>query len=136
MNNRHFSCVATAGFLGIFQIALTPNPAFSNPRPGDVVVTGARLKPVTMRHVSYDDLNLAQRTDQKQLRGRIHYAADDLCGPALGYEIRDHQQRLCVERAETGTHLQVYRAIKRAKLQLAGQAVGPAVAILIAAHAH
>jgi UrcA family protein len=125
--------MAAAGFLGTLLVTAATQPAFSKPRNGDVVVTGTRFDPVTMRRVSYEDLNLTLRGDQKQLRGRIHYAADDVCGPALGYEVRDDSQERCVERAERGTYFQVYKAIKRAKLQLAGHAVGPAIAISITA---
>ncbi len=85
--------------------------------------------------MTYVDLNLANRPDQKQLRLRIHNAANDICGPALGYEIHDDQQENCVSEAVYGTHPQVRKAINRAQMQMAGYPVGPAIAISIAVNA-
>ena len=120
-------CVA-----GALLITATATPGLSKPRNGDVVVTGPKFDPVTQRRVPYGDLNLAIRADQKQLRGRIFNAANDICGPALGYDLRDHLQENCVNDAVDSTRSQVSRAIRRAKLQMAGHAVGPPVAIAMA----
>ena len=120
---------ATLGLAGALLVTAAAEPVQAKPRQNDVVVTGQKPDPLTQRLVPYGDLNLAFRADRNQLRGRIYLAANDICGPALGYDTRDYLQIGCVDDAVDSTRTQVIRAVRRAKLQMAGHAVGPPLAI-------
>jgi UrcA family protein len=128
MFTRKVATMAAAGFVGTLLVTAAVQPAEAK-RRNNVTVTAERFDPVTQRRVFYADLNIAKRPGQKALRGRIYNAANDICGPALGYEQRDAEQDGCVNDAVGSTRGQVRQAIQRAKMQLAGLPVGPAVAI-------
>ena len=128
MFTRKVATMAAAGFIGTLLVTAAVQAAEAK-RRNNVTVTAERFDPVTQRRVSYADLNIAERPGQKELRGRIHNAANDICGPALGYDLGDSLQRICVNKAVGSTRGQVRIAIQRAKMQLAGLPVGPAVAI-------
>ncbi len=123
MNSRNFACLVAAGFTGV-TITVSASQAFAGPR--DVVVEGRRLDPETQRLVSYKDLNLAFKPGQKVLRTRISYTAHDLCGDLNSQQ---DDQDICARGAIGSTRNQVAAAIERAKLQMAGKAFGPAIAI-------
>ena len=123
MNARNFACFIAAGFISA-TLTVSATHAFGNPR--DVVVSGKRFNPETQRIVSYRDLDLTVIHDQKTLRHRISYAADDLCGVINSLP---DMQTTCERDAIYGTRDQVAAAIERAQLKLAGKPFGPAIAI-------
>lgn len=119
MDNRKLACMAAAGFLGI---TLTAGATNASAGPRDVTVRAT--DPTLQRVVSYRDLNIAERPGQKILKHRISSTASDLCedlngSPDVG----------CVRFAIHSTDKQFAEAVLRAQRQMAGLAVGPAVAI-------
>lgn len=124
MNSRKIACVVAACFIG-FGLAAGSTGALAAPPVEDVVVEGRRIDPDTQRVVRHADLNLAFRSDQKQLRGRIFTTARSLCLDLNGIDgLRD-----CTGKAVHSTDTQVAAAIDRAKRQMAGLPAGPAIAI-------
>ena len=92
----------------------------------EVVVTAA--DPTLVRRVSYADLNLRVRPDQRQLRLRVDAAANDICN-----SVNDtpDSQRGCFDFATMGARPQIRRAIERAELIAEGKPVGPPIAIAL-----
>lgn len=124
MSTRNIACIAAAAFVGL-GLTASATEAWSKPRGSDVVVKGKRIDPALQRTVSYTDLNLAFRQDQQRLRGRIWKTADQLC-----FDLNGNNSLLdCTADAVGSTRSQVSAAIDRAKRQMAGEPVGPAVAI-------
>ena len=120
MENRKFACLIAAGFLG-FTLTASATSAFAEP---SVIRVQAPIDPELQRTVSYRDLNLTERFGQKTLNRRIYRMASSLCFDQNGpYDGR------CTNDAVDSTDDQVAQAIDRAKRQMAGLAVGPAVAI-------
>jgi UrcA family protein len=105
--------------------ALTATTAVGQPPKATVVVEGQRIDPELQRIVSYRDLNLAFRSDQKTLNTRIHWTARDLCLDLNGYD----KLSRCTTDAVHSTDDQVAAAIDRADRKMAGLPIGPAVAI-------
>ena len=125
MESRKVACLIAAGFIG-FGLVGAATQAGAAPKP-DATVQGQRFDSETQRKVSYADLNLALRPDQKVLDRRIFRTAGSLC-IGLGYTAyNDHSG--CRRDAIHSTDDQVTAAITRAKLEMAGKSVGPAVAI-------
>ena len=122
MESRKTACMIAAGFIGLGLVGAATS-ATSAPRP--ITVEGERIDPRTQRTVSYRDLNLAFRPDQKVLNGRIWSTASNLCFDLNGFDGRIE----CTRDAVNSTDEQVAAAIERAQLKLAGKPVGPAVAI-------
>jgi UrcA family protein len=75
--------------------------------------------------VSYADLNLAFRSGQRVLASRIYRTASSLCWDLNG----PYSGESCAYDAVRSTDKQVAQAIERAKRQMAGLPVGPAIAI-------
>lgn len=123
MDSRQVACMVAAGVIGVGLTAAVTADA----RPRDVVVEGKKFDPETQRRVSYADLNLAFRPQQKVLVRRISSTAYDLCGDLGIYDFVD--RRGCTHDAIDSTDDQVAAAIARAKLKMAGKPVGPAIAI-------
>ena len=113
--------MAAAAFLGVTLVAGATN-AIAAPR--DIVVKGERVDPKLQRNVFYHDLNLAERTGQKMLKGRIYTTASSLC-----YDLNGPWADSCTTYAVRSTHGQVAQAIDRAKRQMTGLSVGPPIAI-------
>ncbi|MCW3797271.1 UrcA family protein [Sphingomonas sp. BN140010] len=124
MESRKIACILAAGFIGL-GLTASATGAFAKSPKGDVVVEARRIDPETQRVVRYDDLNLAFRSDQKKLNGRIWHTASRLCYALNG----DLNHMGCTGDAINSTDEQVAAAIQRAKLRMAGLPVGPAVAI-------
>jgi UrcA family protein len=124
MDNRKFACWVASGFLGV-TLTAGATTAFGAPR--DVLVQGPRIGPELQRTVAYQDLNLAEHFGQKTLKKRIYRAASGVCFDLNGTLFGDS----CTRDAVHSTDDQVVQAIDRAKRQMAGLAVGPAVAISI-----
>lgn len=125
MNSRKIACFAAALFLGL---GLTATTAAAQPSTTkEVVVEGKRFDPTYQRLVPYGDLNLAFSSDQRVLLRRLARAARGLCID-FGYH-RPDEAWICTGNALDSTDDQVAAAIARAKAQLAGKSVGPAVAI-------
>lgn len=124
MEARNIACVVAAGFIGLGLTASATN-AWGRP-PREAVVTAPRIDPALQRRVSYADLNLAYRQDQKTLHGRIWRTADQLC-----FDLNSSSPDVddCTNFAVHSTDGQVALAIDRAKRQMAGLPVGPAIAI-------
>lgn len=135
MDTRRLACIAAAGFIGTMLVtATTSTPASAKPNgQREVVVTAERVDPALQRRVSYKDLNLAFPAAQRTLRGRISSTASGLC-----FEINDGHDEFgeCKSYAIKSTRPQVAAAIERAKLRMAGKAVGPdrAISMVIMAH--
>jgi UrcA family protein len=121
MDNRKLACLVAAAFL---SITLTAGASGAFAGPHDIVVKGARIDPVLQRTVSYRDLNLAERVGQRTLKGRIYHTANSLC-----FDLNGSDDGNCTQDAIHSTDDQVAQAISRAQRQVAGLAVGPAVAI-------
>jgi UrcA family protein len=115
--------MAAAGFIGLGLTAAVTADA----KPRDIVVEGKRFDPETQRRVSYADLNLAFRPQQKVLMRRISTTARVLCDD-LGYA-PGRETWACTSDAVHSTDDQVAAAIERAELKMAGKPVGPAIAI-------
>jgi UrcA family protein len=124
MDTCKTACLFAAIFIGA---GITAAAADAKPARSDVTVEARRFDPETQRVVSYADLNLAFRPDQKVLGGRISRTAGKLCND-LGYIwLPDYSG--CRSEAIHSTDDQVAAAITRAKMKMAGRSVGPAVAI-------
>ena len=123
MDTRKTACILAASFIGL-GLTASATHAFAKP-PREAVVEAPRIDRVTQRVVSYRDLNLAFRADQKKLGSRIWRTASSLCFELNGYD----GHMTCTGDAVHSTDDQVAAAIERAKLRMAGLPVGPAVAI-------
>lgn len=119
MGNSKLACLIAAGLVGVGVSAVATGAEAS---PRDVTVTAT--DPTLQRRVSYADLNLAMKPDQRVLRHRISYTANDLC-----FAINEYDDRSCRNFAIDSTRDQVKRAIARAEQKMAGIAVGPPIAI-------
>lgn len=128
MTSRNLACVVAAGFVGVGLISAA---SASTARQPVVVVEGHRIDQELQRKVSFADLNLASRPDQKLLDRRIARTATELCFDING----DYETWSCVTDAVDSTDDQVAAAIVRAQRQMAGLSVGPAVAISMVAGA-
>ena len=123
MDSRKIACMVAAGFIGI-GLTASATHAFAQP-PQRVIVEGKRIDPELQRRVSYGDLNLAYRADQRTLKGRIVTTAGNLCFDLNGLNEYDS----CRSDAVHSTDGQFAAAVDRAQRQMAGLPVGPAVAI-------
>lgn len=125
MERRKIACFSAALAMGLSTVGIA-SVAWSRPlQSPDVVVKGERIDPSLQRKVFYHDLNLAFRPGQKELRSRIASTASNLCWDLNG----DYAHGECTEYAVRSTDGQVAQAILRARQQMAGLPVGPAVAI-------
>ncbi|WP_338502010.1 UrcA family protein [Sphingomonas kaistensis] len=124
MESRKFACLTAAIAFGLSLVGIAGAAAASGPLQ-DVVVKGERIDPDLQRRVSYADLNLAFRPGQKILASRIRSTANGLCWDLNGPYSTDR----CTIDAIDSTKGQVAAAVERAKRQMAGLPVGPAVAI-------
>lgn len=125
MESRKFACLTAAIAMGLSLVGIAGAAAAAGPLQEDVVVKGERIDPELQRRVSYADLNLAFRPGQKILASRIRGTANGLCWDLNGPFNNDR----CTIDAIGSTKVQVAAAIDRAKRQMAGLPVGPAVAI-------
>lgn len=126
MDMRKIACLTAAGFVGVMLTLATATPALSkSPNQSTVVVEGQRIDPKLQRKVSYRDLNLVHKQDQRVLKGRIYRTASDLCSDINPFEAGDD----CTRFAVGSTREQVAEAIVRAKMRMAGIPTGPNIAI-------
>lgn len=114
---------AAAGFISVMVVGVATHPADAKTHR-DVVVTA--VDPVLVRRVTYGDLNLRMRPDQRQLSRRVYEAADDICNSV---NKKKENQLECFAFAMQGARPQVRRAIKRAELIAEGKPVGPPLVI-------
>jgi UrcA family protein len=123
MESRKIVCLMTAAAMALSLIGAA---GIAAARPlQDVVVNGGRIDPALQRKVSYGDLNIAYPAGQRVLASRIRTTATDLCWDLNGmFFLRE-----CTGQAVHSTDEQVAQAIVRAKRQMAGLPVGPAIAI-------
>ena len=125
MDIRKATCAAAAGFITLTLVGAAIHPAQAAPR-GEVVVSAYRVDTALQRVVSYADLNLRARDDQRILGRRIEGAANSICKSVN----TDHDsQSMCFTFAAREVKPQVMRAIERAEMIAEGKAVGPPVAI-------
>ena len=124
MESRQCACLTAAIAMGLSLVGIAGAAAAAGPLQ-DVVVRGERIDPELQRRVSYADLNLAFRPGQKILASRIRGTANGLCWDLNGPFYNDR----CTLDAVNSTKGQVAAAIERAKRQMAGLPVGPAIAI-------
>jgi UrcA family protein len=126
MEAHNIACMISAAIIGLGLTATATHADARQPRL--VVVEANRIDPALIRRVSYADLNLAQRPAVKILQGRIWNTAQDLCFDLNGTYGTD----TCVNFAFDSTKDQVAAAVERAKRQMAGLPVGPAITITMA----
>ena len=124
METRRSACLAAAVAMGVSLVGIAAASASAAPLQ-DVVVKGERIDPYLQRKVSYHDLNLAASAGQRTLHRRIYRSAFGLCWDLNGQFELDS----CTDGAVSSTDGQVAAAITRAKRQMAGLPVGPAIAI-------
>ena len=125
MDSRNIACGVAAVFIGA-ALAASSTHALADQR--EPVVVSAPKAPELQRRVSYADLNLAAAPAQRVLRHRIFQTSGDLCFDLNG----DFQFDTCRDGAIRSTDGQVAAAIDRARRQMAGLPVGPAVTIAVA----
>lgn len=123
MESRKIVCLTAAVAMGISIVGIA-GIAAAGPLQ-DVVVRGGKFDPGLQRKVSYKDLNLAYPAGQKALNSRISLTAKYLCLDLNGF----NYLYACTDQAIHSTDEQVAQAIVRAKRQMAGLPVGPAIAI-------
>jgi UrcA family protein len=123
MNSRKTACLFTAIAMGVSLIGIAS--ASAAPPLQNVVIEAERIDPSLQRRVSYRDLNLAFAPGQRTLKKRILHTASGLCWDLNGRYGVDQ----CTDYAVRSTDEQVAQAITRAKRQMAGLPVGPAIAI-------
>jgi len=133
MESRKIAFMVAAGFIGLGLTAAAASAADAKPRASTVTVEGKRFDPQTQRRVSYADLNLAFKPQQRVLHARIVKTSNNLCED-LGYWFLAERSG-CARDAIHSTDGQVAAAIQRAVDQMAGREVGPAIAISIVAGA-
>ncbi|GAA3998184.1 UrcA family protein [Sphingomonas humi] len=124
MDTRRYACLSAALAMGVSLAGIAAGAAAAPPMQ-DVVVKGDRIDPVLQRKVTYHDLNLAVPRGQRMLQSRIYRTAGDLCFDLNGSYFTEH----CTDFAVRSTDGQVAQAIARAKRQMAGLPVGPAITI-------
>lgn len=83
-----------------------------------IVVTGPTSDVIT-RDVSYRDLNLASRRDERRFTLRVGEAVNEVCD-TLSPTGRVHLQTVCRTEAWRGVRPQISQAVRRARHQLAG----------------
>ena len=126
MDSRKIACGVAAVFIGT-ALAASSSMAFAQTRE-PLVVSAPKVDAELQRRVSYADLNLAASPAQRVLHRRIFHTSGELCFDLNG----DFQFDSCRYDAVRSTDGQVAAAIERAKRQMAGLPVGPAVSISIA----
>lgn len=96
-----------------------------------IVVTGPSTNVIT-RHVSYRDLNLASRADERRFTIRVSETVNEVCD-SLSPTGRVHIQTVCRTEAWRGVRPQIAQAVRRARQPLAsaGQAVSALGAITL-----
>jgi UrcA family protein len=109
----YFKLLSAAALIGVTGTA-TYALALAPVKP--VVVEGHRIDPATQRMVSFADLNLSLRPDQKVLNTRISRTAERLCYDLNGSE----ELTSCTNDAVHSTDGQVIAAIDRANRRTAG----------------
>lgn len=125
MESRKIACLTAAIVMGLSVVGIAGASAAVAPPLQDVVIKGERIDPSLQRTVSYRDLNLAFAPGQRVLKNRIFRTASGLCWELNGLYGVDR----CTSDAVDSTKGQVAEAVTRAKRQMAGLPVGPAVAI-------
>lgn len=123
MDIRKAACTVAAGFLAVMVVGAAIQPADAR-RHRDLVVTAN--DPALVRRVSYVDLNLRMRPDQRQLYHRVDAAADEIC---TSVNFTRDAQTDCFSFATLEARPQIRRAIERAELIAEGRPVGPPIAI-------
>jgi UrcA family protein len=105
---------------------MTATATYADPVPvKPIVVVAHRVDPATQRMVSYADLNLSLRPDQKVLNRRISLTAERLCFDLNGRE----DSSSCTSDAVHSTDRQVIAAIDRANRKTAAMPVGPTIVL-------
>ena len=125
MESRKFVCLTAAIVMGLSVVGIAGASAAIAPPLQDVVIRADRVDPSLQRRVSYHDLNLAFVPAQRTLKTRILRTANGLCFDLNG----EYGVDQCTSDAIDSTKGQVAQAITRAKRQMAGLPVGPAIAI-------
>ena len=83
-----------------------------------IVVTGPSTDVIT-RDVSYRDLNLASRRDERRFTIRVSETVNEVCD-SLSPTGRVHIQTVCRTEAWRGVRPQIAQAVRRARQQMAG----------------
>ena len=125
MESRKIVCMTAALLVG-GSLTMGATHAGAGPTR-TVVVEGKRIDPSLQRRVSFADLNLAAKADQRTLKSRIVRTAGRLCFDLNGYDYRPD----CQKDAVHSTDAQFAAAVVRAERELAGLPSGPGVAISI-----
>ena len=117
----------------LVAVSLIAAPAWGDPVPNDEIAVYA-IKKVgnsNVVEVPFDDLNLSQPADVRQLRQRVEVAANQVCAPGLYVpQLTEFRQSECLVSALDGASWQLRRAAKRAReIQLTGRSSIPPIAI-------
>ena len=126
MDSRKIACGVAAVFIGT-ALAASSSLAVAEVRD-PLIVSAPKAGNQLQRKVSYADLNLAVRPAQRILQNRIYRTGEEICFELNG----DYRLESCTDDAVRSTDDQVAAAIERARRQMAGLPVGPAVTIAIA----
>ena len=123
MVSRKSICILAASFLGLSLASIGSN---SSAMPREVVIEGQRI-PILQRRVSYTDLDLTVRADQRAIDRRILRTAKNICIDLNGVQ----EDRTCIREAVHSTDDQVTAAIERAQRTLAGDPARPAAGTML-----
>ena len=117
------------------SLAITTAGFAAQDRP--VVVYAEPQENVRIERVSYADLNLAERRDERQLRLRVAGAVRRVCLFENGKPgLQDGGYYRCASGARDGAGVQIAQAVQRARdIALNGESSIPAVAITVSAAA-
>ncbi len=99
-------------------LALAAGLAVPGATKRPIVVTAPNTDVIT-RDVSYRDLNLASRRDERRFIIRVSETVTEVCD-SLSPTGRVHIQSVCRSQAWRGVRPQITQAVRRARQQLAG----------------
>ena len=125
MDNRSKASVAAASLVGSLLLIATTSAA----QPQDEVIIEKHIAPMT-RYVSFADLSLATKQDQKVLYHRVGDAVQQVC-PDVDDDGYGYDTQGCKDFAWDGARPQMRRVINSAK---AGFPVTMTIAITAAAN--
>jgi UrcA family protein len=127
-----FSAMTAAVLSGVTASLLAAAPSFAA-QDKPVVVYAEPQEGVRTERVSYADLNLAERRDQRRLNVRVASAVQRVClfeNSRKGLQDRGYYQ--CADDAWDGAHPQIAQAVTRAReIALTGRSSIPARPIAI-----
>ena len=127
-----FSAITAAVLSGVTASLAFAAPSFAA-QDKPVVVYAEPQEGVRTERVSYADLNLAERRDERRLNLRVASAVQRVCLFENGHKgLQDRGYYRCAGDAWDGAHPQIAQAVARAReIALIGHSAIPATAIAI-----